>query len=158
MPKELEHYLKTTLASIGDAVISTDAQGRVVFVNKVALSLLRATEADIKGKHIDEVFHIQNEFTRREVESPLVKVLCDGATVGLANHTVLVARDGTEIPIDDSAAPIRGEDGRLQGAVLVFRDITARRQAELTQRLLAAIIEHSDDAIISKDVNGIVTS
>jgi len=106
MPKGLEHYLKTTLASIGDAVISTDPDGRVLFVNKVALSLLRDTEADIQGKHIDEIFNIQNEFTRRKVESPLLKVLADGVTVGLANHTVLVARDGTEIPIDDSAAPI----------------------------------------------------
>src|SRR5215469_2706389 len=158
MPKGLEHYLKTTLASIGDAVISTDPDGRVLFVNKVALSLLRDTEADIQGKHIDEIFNIQNEFTRRKVESPLLKVLADGVTVGLANHTVLVARDGTEIPIDDSAAPIRGEDGELHGAVLVFRDITLRRRAEITQRLLSAIVESSDDAIINKDVNGIVTS
>ncbi len=158
MPKELEHYLKTTLASIGDAVISTDVEGRVVFVNKVALSLLRATEEDIQGKHIDEVFHIQNEFTRRKVESPLGRVLSEGVAVGLANHTVLIACDGTEVPIDDSAAPIRGEDGELHGAVLVFRDITLRRREEINRRLLAAIVESSDDAIISKDVNGIVTS
>lgn len=158
MAKELEEYLRTTLASIGDAVISTDAEGRIVFVNKVALSLLRANAADIKGKHVDEIFTIQNEFTRRRLESPLAKVLSDGVTVGLANHTVLVAQDGTQIPIDDSAAPIRSEDGELQGAVLVFRDITARRKAELTQRLLGAIVESSDDAIVSKDVNGIVTS
>ena len=144
------------MASIGDAIISTDAEGRIVFVNKVALSLLRATEVDIKGKHIDEIFNIQNEFTRLRVESPLAKVLRDGATVGLANHTVLVAQDRTEIPIDDSAAPIRGEDGELQGAVLVFRDITARRKADVTQRLLAALVESSDDAIISKNINGIV--
>jgi PAS domain S-box-containing protein len=158
MAKQLEEYLRTTLASIGDAVISTDAEGRIVFVNKVALSLLRATEVDIKGKHVDEIFHIQNEFTRRKVESPLAKVLNDGVTVGLGNHTVLIAQDGTEIAIDDSAAPIRDEAGALQGAVLVFRDITARRKAELTRRLLAAIVEFSDDAIISKDVNGIVTT
>jgi PAS domain S-box-containing protein len=158
MPKHLEQYLRTTLASIGDAIISTDAEGRIVFINKVGLALLRANEADVKGKHVDEIFNIQNEFTRRKVGSPLARVLSDGVTVGLANHTVLIAQDGTEIPIDDSAAPIRGEDGELQGAVLVFRDITARRKAETTRRLLAAIVEFSDDAIISKDVNGIVTT
>jgi PAS domain S-box-containing protein len=155
---QLEDYLRTTLASIGDGVISTDVEGRILFVNKVALSILRATDPDINGRHIDEIFKIQNEFTREKVESPLTKVLIDGVTVGLANHTVLIAQDGTEVPIDDSAAPIRGEDGALQGAVLVFRDITARRKAELAQRLLAGIVESSDDAIISKDVNGIVTS
>lgn len=158
MPQQLEDYLRTTLASIGDAVISTDAEGHVIFINKVALSLLRADEGDVLGRHIDEIFNIQNEFTRLKVESPLLKVLGGGGAVGLANHTVLIARDGTEIPIDDSAAPIRGDDGGLQGAVLVFRDITVRRKAEITQRLLAAIVESSDDAVISKDVNGIVTS
>ena len=158
MPKQLERYLRTTLASIGDAVISTDAEGRIVFINKAGLTLVRANEADVKGKHIDEIFNIQNEFTRQKVASPLAKVLSGGVTVGLANHTVLIAQDGTEIPIDDSAAPIRDEDGELQGAVLVFRDVTARRKAELTQRRLAAIVEFSDDAIISKDVNGIVTT
>ncbi len=158
MAKQLEEYLRTALASIGDAVISTDAEGRIVFVNKVALSVLRAAEDDIRGKHVDEIFRIQNELTRSRVESPLAKVLLEGATVGLANHTVLIAHDGAEVPIDNSVAPIRGEDGVVQGAVLVFRDITARRKAELTQRLLAAIVEFSDDAIISKDINGIVTS
>lgn len=158
MAKNLEHYLRTTLASIGDAVISTDVGGRIVFVNKVALSLLHAAESEIIGAHIDEVFNIRNEFTRSKVESPLVKVLSHGASVGLANHTVLIARDGAEIPIDDSAAAIRDEHGELQGAVLVFRDVTPRRKAEVERRLLAAIVESSDDAIISKDVNGIVTS
>jgi PAS domain S-box-containing protein len=78
--------------------------------------------------------------------------------VGLANHTILIAQDGTEIPIDDSGAPVRGADGRIRGTVLVFRDITARRHAEVTTRLLADVVEFSDDAIISKDINGLVTS
>lgn len=158
MPKQLEEYLRTTLASIGDAVLSTDVDGRIVFANKVAVSLLRASVEEITGRHVDEVFNIQNEFTRQRVESPLTRVLTEGVTVGLANHTVLVACDGTEVPIDDSAAPIRDENGDLQGAVLVFRDMTARRRSQMNQRLLASIVNSSDDAIIAKDLNGIVTS
>jgi PAS domain S-box-containing protein len=110
------------------------------------------------GRPLQDVFHIVNEFTREAVENPVERVLRDGATVGLANHTILIAQDGTEIPIDDSAAPIRSESGELQGVVLVFRDVTERRRAELNDRLLASIVESSDDAIISKDLNGIVTS
>src|SRR5258707_15846437 len=112
---QFEEYLRTAVASIGDAVIPTDAEGRIVFANRVALSFLRAAEADILGKHLNEVFRIQNEFTRAKVESPVGKVLREGAIVGLANHTVLIALDGTEIPIDDSAAPIRNEKGEVQG-------------------------------------------
>ncbi len=150
--------LQTTIASIGDAVIATDAKGRIVFINKVAQSLLRAAETDTVGKHLDDVFRIVNEFSRAKVESPVTRVLREGTIVGLANHTVLIAQDGTEIPIDDSGAPIHGENGSIQGTVLVFRDITARRQAETTGRLLASIVESSGDAIVSRDLNGLVTS
>jgi PAS domain S-box-containing protein len=128
--REQRIRLGTTLASIGDAVIATDAGGRIVFVNPVAQSLARWPEAEMLGKPIDEVFRIVNEDSREKVESPIAKVLREGNIVGLANHTVLIARDGTEIPIDDSGAPIRGESGAIEGTVLVFRDITERRQAE----------------------------
>src|ERR1051326_5602530 len=158
MPTPLEEQLRITLASIGDAVLSTDAQGRIVFANKVALDLLRVSEPEILGKPLEEVFRIVNEFTRAPVENPVGRVLRDRAVTGLANHTILITRNGDEIPIDDCASPIRGEGGEIHGAVLIFRDISARRQSELTTRLLASIVESSEDAIVSKDVNGIVTS
>ncbi|MCW5979967.1 MAG: PAS domain S-box protein [Bryobacteraceae bacterium] len=150
--------LATTLASIGDAVISTDAEGRILFLNPVAESLMRWPAAEAVGKPIEDVFRIVNEYTRETVESPVRRVLREGAIVGLANSTMLLARDGTEIPIDDSGAPIRDRDGTILGTVLVFRDVTARRRAEETSHLLAAIVESSDEAIISANLNGIVMS
>jgi PAS domain S-box-containing protein len=103
------------------------------------------------------VFHIVNETTRAKVESPVTKVLRDGGIVGLANHTVLVSRGGREHAIDDSAAPIRGASGELLGVVLVFRDVDERRAAELTSLRIAAIVQGTDDAIIGKNLKGIVT-
>jgi len=149
---------ETTLASIGDAVIATDTQGRVTFANRIALSLLQRPEAEVTGKPLDGVFHIINEITRAAVESPVTRVLREGTNAGLANHTVLIAADGTEVPIDDSAAPIRSGADAMQGSVLVFRDITERRRAETASRLLAAVVESSEDAIITKDLNGALTS
>ena len=122
--------LRITLASIGDAVISTDVAGRVTFLNGVAQSLTGWTQADAAGQHLPKVFHIVNEHTRRPTENPALRALRDGMVVGLANHTILIARDGAERPIDDSAAPIRDAAGNPVGAVLVFRDVTERKQAE----------------------------
>lgn len=122
--------LMTTFVSIGDAVITTDAKGDVTFLNPVAQELTGWTQADATGKSIAVVFHIVNERTRAVVESPVNEVLEQGRVAGLANHTVLLAKDGREIPIDDSGAPIRDGSGQMLGVVLVFRDITERRKAE----------------------------
>lgn len=127
---EQRERLRTTLTCIGDAVIATDVQSRVTFLNAVAVTLTGWTETEALGQDIATVFPIVNEVTRQVVESPVAKVLREGTVVGLANHTVLLARDGMERPIDDSGAPIRDAQGRLVGVVLVFRDITARRQVE----------------------------
>ncbi len=147
--------LQTTLTSIGDAVISTDTEGRIIFANPVARSLLRWPGPDLEGSHIDEVFRIVNEFTRAKVESPVQRVLREGIIVGLANHTILIAADGTEVPIDDSAAPIH-QNGRVAGVVLVFRDITERRRAQQDAAYLASIVESSEDAIVGKSPDGII--
>jgi PAS domain S-box-containing protein len=156
--QEVRDSLRTTLASIGDAVISTDARGRVVFVNPVAQALLGREEADIVDQHLDDVFQIVNEFSGTKIASPLTEVLREGRVVGMASHTILIAKNGAQIPIDDSGAPIRDKNGVIQGTVLVFRDVSARRRAEETSRLLASIVQSSDDAIFSKDLDAIVTS
>jgi PAS domain S-box-containing protein len=150
--------LETTLKSIGDAVISTDAGGRIRFMNPVAERLTGWPLAEARGRPHTEVFHIINELTRETVESPIEKVLQEGGVVGLANHTVLVARDGSQTPIEDSGAPIRDEAGRVTGVVLVFHDVSERRMVEVERSLLAAIVESSSDAIIGKTLDGIVTS
>ena len=155
---EQRERLHVTLSSIGDAVMATDSQGRVTFLNPVAASLTGWLAAEAPGKDITEVFQIVNEYTRQAVENPIAKVIREGTVVGLANHTLLMARDGVERPIDDSAAPIRDAQEGLLGVVLVFRDITARRQAELTREHLAAIVESSEDAIIGKTLDGRITS
>ncbi|HVX61072.1 MAG TPA: PAS domain S-box protein [Pirellulales bacterium] len=122
--------LHVTLASIGDAVISADAEGRVNFLNPVAEALVGWKHDEARGRSLADVFRIVNEYTRQPVENPAIKALRQGAIVGLANHTLLIARDGVERPIDDSAAPIRDAQGGVIGCVLVFRDISERRRAE----------------------------
>jgi PAS domain S-box-containing protein len=150
--------LHVTLASIGDAVIVTDTLGTVTFLNPVAQALTGWELQDAAGQSLEMVFRIINGETRQPAENPVSKVVQQGFTVGLANHTVLLARDGREISIDDSAAPIRGEEGTISGVVLVFRDVTETRRAIESRLHLAAIVEASDDAIISNNLDDIIVS
>ena len=145
---------RVTFDSIGDAVIVTDAQGRVTSMNRVAESLTGWKRSEAWRRPLGEIFNVINEQTRKPVENPALRALEHGLVVGLANHSVLIAKDGTERAIDDSAAPIKDDAGHILGVVLVFRDITERRRAEKAQATLAAIVESSEDAIISKDLEG----
>jgi PAS domain S-box-containing protein len=151
-------YWRVALSSIGDAVMVTDARGLVTFMNLVAEELCGVTNGEAIGKPLADVFRIVNERTRRPVDSPVEKVLESGHIIGLANHTVLISTDNRERPIDDSAAPIKDGDGNILGVVLVFRDVTEKRRAELVSERLSAIVESSDDIIVSKGFDGVITS
>ena len=123
-------WLRVTLSSIGDAVITTDTAGNITFLNPVAESLTGWTLEKATGVPLETVFKIVNEETGDIVENPAIRALREGIIVGLANHTLLTAQDGTKRLIDDSAAPIRNRNGEVAGVVLVFRDITERKEQE----------------------------
>ena len=148
--------LATTLASIGDAVIVTDAQGHIISLNREAHRLTGWTRSEAAGRPLPEVFRIIDETTRQPAENPVEKALRSGTVTSLANHTMLLSRDGREIPIDDSAAPICRPDGPVLGVVLVFRDVTEQRQSQQAQAKLAAMVEFSGDAIITKNLDGVI--
>ncbi|MEJ7746434.1 MAG: PAS domain S-box protein, partial [Luteimonas sp.] len=173
-----EHW-RVTLASIGDAVITTDVEGRVLYLNAVAEQLTGWTSAEASGQTLETVFRIVNESTRETVANPASRALQDGVVVGLANHTLLIARDGAETPIDDSAAPIRDEQGAISGVVLIFRDVTERRRVEeslsrareeLEQRVdertaelaranafMHTLLENLQEGIVACDAEGVLT-
>ncbi|BER91670.1 hypothetical protein M15_04140 [Atrimonas thermophila] len=123
-------WFQTTLRSIGDAVIATDGEGRMIFMNPVAEELTGWSAGEAAGKPIEEVFHILYEQTRQPVLNPVRRVIKEGKVVGLGNHTILVSRSGREFFIDDSGAPIKDSSGKILGVVLVFRDATERREME----------------------------
>ncbi len=157
--KENEQLLATTLRSIGDAVITTDVNGSVTFMNPVAESLTGWRQKDAVRRPLKDVFNIIDEHTGEQIEDPVTRVLRDGVAVGLANNTVLIARDGTKRSIDDSGAPIKDCKGNIMGVVLVFRDITEKRRAE--RELLKADKLESLGVLsggIAHDFNNILTS
>ncbi|WP_164101054.1 PAS domain S-box protein [Candidatus Laterigemmans baculatus] len=156
--EQQREQLYVTLSSIGDGVVVTDQHGRITFLNPVAVSLTGWSEDDAIGKPLEAVFRTINEDSRKSVPNPVDTVFRENRVVELANHTALVTKDGREVPIEDSAAPIRGKGGEISGAVLVFRDVSETRRARETQLYLAAIVESSDDAIIGQTLDGRIAS
>jgi PAS domain S-box-containing protein len=158
--RDSEQWLSTTLRSIGDAVIATDAKGLVTLMNPVAEELTGWGEAEALGQPLEDVFNIINEQTGERAENPVARVIREGVVVGLANHTVLTAKDGTKRPIADSGAPMRDEEGNIIGTVMVFRDITERKRAEeMLKRRVAELSALNAMAVIvteSLDVDEIL--
>jgi len=150
--------LRITLTSIGDAVVVTDGKGVVTFMNPVAAELTGWQQDEALGLPLNQVFHIINEETRQLVNNPVDTVFRERRVVELANYTALVGKSGRVVPIEDSAAPIPGENGELGGAVLVFRDVSESRRAMEVRSYLAAIVDSSDDAIIGHTLDGQIAS
>jgi PAS domain S-box-containing protein len=152
--------LSVTLSSIGDGVIAVDTGGRVTLINPVAETLTGYHQADAMGRPMGEIFNIISEQTRQPAKNPVQRVFEEGIIVGLANHTALITRDGTERSIADSAAPIRDSDGQMLGAILVFRDVTEERYLEKAlfeeKERLAVTLRSIGEGVITTDTEGMV--
>jgi PAS domain S-box-containing protein len=156
--QEQREWFRVTLSSIGDAVITTDTQGGITFLNPVAELLTGWRSADALGQPVETVFNIINETTLQRAENPIAKVLREGVIVGLANHTALIAKNGTWTAIEDSAAPIKDPAGVVSGAVMVFHDVTRRRRAEdalrASEERLRAMFNHAAVGIAVAGLGG----
>lgn len=156
--RESEEKLRVTLTSIGDAVIATDGEGRITFMNPVAAHLTGWEVDDARERMIDEVFRIVNERTREPAEDIVRRVLREGRVASLANHTALLTRNGREVPIEDSAAPIKDESGNVSGVVLIFHDVTEQRRAQQALRAseaqLRTILENVNQGVVVSHLDG----
>ena len=150
--RESQQWLRVTLASIGDAVLTTDTEGRITFLNPVAVTLTGWQLAEAEGRPVQDVFRIINEQTREPAEDIVSRVLREQRVVELANHTALITKDGREVPIEDSAAPILDSSGKVFGVVLVFHDVAEKRQAQQalreSEQRYRGLVEMSPDAIV----------
>ena len=149
-----------TLKAVGDGIIATDPQGQIELLNPVAEALTGWSQEDACGRPLEEVFHILNEETRKKVENPAAKALREGRIVGLANHTLLIAKNGFERPIADSAAPIHDAQGKIAGVVLVFRDQTVERRTRRLLQMRLTLLEyaatHTLDELLTRALDEIV--
>jgi PAS domain S-box-containing protein len=149
--RKQREYFRVTLSSIGDAVITTDADAKVTFLNPVAEEMTGWKSEEAIGQPLEKVFNIIHEQTRQPAPNPVTRVLREGMVVGLANHTALIARDGRETAIDDSAAPIKDGNGKISGVVMVFHDVTEQRRADTalreSNRLLSETRDHLEKRV-----------
>ncbi|MBP9119969.1 MAG: PAS domain S-box protein, partial [Ignavibacterium sp.] len=156
--KESEKLFRTTLYSIGDGVITTDSDGKIVNMNNIASEITGWKETEVKEKYLSEVFKIINEDTMLPVENPVETVLREGYIVGLANHTLLIRKDGKQVPISDSGSPIKNDDNKIIGVVLVFRDQTEERAQEKmmieSEERFRLLYENAPLSYQSLDING----
>lgn len=153
--KELaDEQLRVTLSSIGDAVIAADRQGRITFINPVAERLTGWVSTGACGQPLERVFILVNEQTGQPAPTPVGKVLQNGETIALANHTALVAKDGRVIPIEDSAAPILNDQGEILGVVLVFHDVSEKRKMQARVEHLASFPQQNPNPVIEVDFSG----
>ncbi|OGU33577.1 MAG: hypothetical protein A2068_14890, partial [Ignavibacteria bacterium GWB2_35_6b] len=154
---EREELFRTTLYSIGDAVITTDITGKIQQMNPVAEQITGWGEIDVKGKQLKDVFKIINELSKEQIESPVEIVLREGKIVGLANHTILISKNGVEVPIADSGAPIHDNSGNVTGVVLVFRDQTKERASQKalneSEEIFRQFMKYSPIYVFFKDKN-----
>lgn len=144
-------WLRITLSSIADAVLATDTGGRVTFVNPVAASLMRLDTGDAVGKPVAEVLRLVDEQTHLPVEDPVQMVLRDCSPVALSNHSALVTNDGSQVPVEDAAAPMLDGNGQVIGAVLVFRDVTERRRAADALKASLEKLREAQDELVRRE-------